>query len=96
MIGADLAKTRVVVALVAGNARGRATLLSATAVSDRWGTARFARLNGVFTAPMMLATAVSPFIGAWLAGALGGYSEAFVVLAVLGVVAAGLATIPAS
>ncbi|GAA0237070.1 MFS transporter [Cryptosporangium japonicum] len=85
----------IVVALVAGNARGLATLLSATAVSDRWGTARFARLNGVFNAPMMLATAVSPFIGAWLAGPLGGYPEAFAVLAVLGVVAVGLATMTA-
>ncbi|GAA3383139.1 MFS transporter [Cryptosporangium minutisporangium] len=84
----------IVVALVAGNVRGMATLLSATAVSDRWGTARFARLNGVFNAPMMLATAVSPFIGAWLAGPLGGYPEAFLALAVLGAVAVGLATLP--
>ncbi|EXG82068.1 MFS transporter [Cryptosporangium arvum] len=81
----------IVVALIAGNARGLATLLSATAVSDRWGTARFARLNGVFNAPMMLATAVSPFIGAWLAGPLGGYPEAFAALAVLGLVAVMLA-----
>jgi len=81
------------VALIAGNARGLATLLSATAVSDRWGTARYARLNGLFHAPQMLASALAPFLGAWLAGALGGYSAAFGVLAVVGggaaVVAAG-------
>jgi MFS family permease len=77
----------IVVSLVAGNARGLATLLSATAVSDRWGTARYARLNGVFNAPLMIASAVAPFLGAGLAAVLGGYPAAFAALAGLGLVA---------
>jgi MFS family permease len=43
----------VAVSLLASNARGLSTLLAATAVSDRWGVARYARLNGMFNAPMM-------------------------------------------
>jgi MFS family permease len=77
----------LVVSLVAGNARGLATLLSATAISDRWGTARYARLNGVFNAPLMIASAIAPFFGAGLAALLGGYPAAFAAFAVLGVAA---------
>ncbi|WP_344652515.1 MFS transporter [Cryptosporangium japonicum] len=84
------------VALIAGNARGLATLLSATAVSDRWGTARYARLNGLFHAPQMLASALAPFLGAWLAGVLGGYPIAFGALAIVGAVAVAAATFSGS
>ena len=41
----------VAVAVAAGGARGMHTLLQASAVSDRWGTASFGRINGVFSAP---------------------------------------------
>jgi MFS family permease len=83
----------IAVAVLAGNARGLATLLSATAVSDRWGVARFARLNGVFAAPLMLASAVAPFVGAGLASLLGGYPAAFAVLAVFGAAGAALVSL---
>ena len=81
----------VLASVLAGYARGIFTLLEATAVSDRWGTARFARLNGIFNAPLMIATAVAPFIGAGLADILGDYPEALVVLMGAGLTAAGLA-----
>jgi MFS family permease len=80
----------LLISLVAGNARGLSTLLSATAVSDRWGVARYARLNGLFTAPTMIAGALAPFVGAGLAALLGGYPAAFIALAVLGAAAAFL------
>ena len=44
-------------AMLAGAARGIFTLLQATAVTDRWGTAYYGRLNGVLSAPSTLATA---------------------------------------
>jgi MFS family permease len=75
------------VSLLAGNARGLATLLSATAVADRWGTARYARLNGIFNAPLIAASALAPFLGAGLAALLGGYPAAFTALAALGLAA---------
>jgi MFS family permease len=73
----------VAAAMVAGCARGIFTLLQATAVSDRWGMARFATLNGIFSAPTTAALAVAPAGGALLASWLGGYSAAFFVLAIL-------------
>jgi MFS family permease len=83
----------VLASVLAGNARGIFTLLEATAVSDRWGTARFARLNGIFNAPLMVATAIAPFVGAGLASILGNYPDAFAVLAAIGVFGAALTTV---
>jgi MFS family permease len=71
-----------------GVARGIFTLIQATAVSDRWDLARFGRLNGILTAPVLVASAVAPFAGAALADALGGQREAFVALALLAMTAA--------
>jgi MFS family permease len=79
--------------ILAGYARGIFTLLEATAVSDRWGTSRFARLNGIFNAPLMIATAIAPFVGAGLADVLGSYPHAFELLMVAGLVAAGLTAV---
>jgi MFS family permease len=70
-----------------GVARGIFTLIQATAVSDRWGIARFGHLNGILSAPVLVASALAPFAGAALADLLGGQQEAFVALAVLAVVA---------
>lgn len=75
------------VSLVAGAARGIVTLLQATAISDRWGTADFGRHNGLLTAPVMIAAAIAPWAGAALARPLGGYPPAFILLAVLALVA---------
>ena len=71
----------IAVAVLAGAARGLFTLLSATAVSDRWGTLRFGTLNGALHAPMTAGMAVAPWLGTLLAGALGGYPAMFGVLA---------------
>lgn len=70
-----------------GVARGIFTLIQATAVSDRWGIARFGHLNGILSAPVLVASALAPFAGAALADLLGGQQEAFIALAVLAVVA---------
>ncbi|MFE2949362.1 MFS transporter, partial [Embleya sp. NPDC059267] len=75
----------IAVAVLAGTARGIATLLQATAIPDRWGTASYGALSGILAAPIMAASAVAPFAGAALAEPLGGYPHMFVVLAVLAV-----------
>jgi MFS family permease len=81
----------VVGAILAGVARGIFTLLSATAVSDRWGIHHYGRLNGLLTAPMTLAAAVAPAAGAGLAQLVNGYPAMFVVLAAVGALATVLA-----
>ena len=86
----------IAAAMLAGAARGVFTLLQATAISDRWGAAHYGRLNGLLSAPAMLATALAPWAGAALAEALGGYPPVFAVLAGLAALAAVLAagTVP--
>jgi MFS family permease len=74
----------VAASLIAGYTRGLATLLGATAISDRWGIDNYARLNGVFSGPLMAAAAVAPFLGAGLALLPGGFPFAFGVLAAIG------------
>lgn len=68
------------VAVLAGAGRGMHTLLQASAVSDRWGTRAFGRINGVFSAPMTLAVALAPAGGVLVAGLVGGFPTAFAVL----------------
>ncbi len=81
----------VAVAIAAGAARGLHTLLQASAVSDRWGVASFGRINGVFSAPLTVAVALAPAGGVVLAGLVGGFGPAFVVLGAIAVVAGLLA-----
>ncbi|MCE6995492.1 MFS transporter [Saccharothrix sp. S26] len=78
----------IAASVLAGTARGIFTLIQATAVTDRWGAAHYGRLSGVLNAPMAVTAAVAPWAATALAGTLGGYPAVFVVLAVLGVVAA--------
>ncbi|WP_185063134.1 MFS transporter [Pseudonocardia eucalypti] len=77
-------------AMLAGAARGVFTLLQATAISDRWGATHYGRLNGLLTAPAMLATALAPWAGAAVAEAVGGYPLLFVLLALVGAAAAAV------
>lgn len=86
----------VAVAMLAGAARGVLTLLQATAISDRWGTQHYGRLGGLLAAPAMVATALSPWAGAALAVAFGGYPTVFAALAALAAIASALAagTVP--
>lgn len=79
----------IVCSLVAGMVRGVATLLQATAITDRWGAASYATLSGILAAPVLAATALAPWAGAEIATALGGHPALFVALAVL-LAAAGL------
>ncbi|MBO0678296.1 MFS transporter [Mycolicibacterium sp. S2-37] len=70
----------VAVAIGAGVMRGIMTLLQATAVTERWGATHYGQLSGILNAPVMIATAVGPFVGAALASLLGGYAAMFVAL----------------
>ncbi|MGI5128060.1 MFS transporter [Pseudonocardia sp. CA-107938] len=81
----------VAAAMLAGATRGVFTLLQATAISDRWGTTHYGRLNGLLSAPVLVVTALSPWAGAAAAELFGGYPAVFVVLAVIAGAAAVLA-----
>jgi len=82
------------IAVLAGAARGVYTLLQATAVSDRWGTRAFGRINGVFAAPITAIIALAPGGGALAADLAGGYPAGYTVLAGL-TVAGALASLAA-
>ncbi|MFI0406076.1 MFS transporter [Actinomadura sp. 3N508] len=81
----------ITVAFLAGMTRGIATLLQATAVSDRWGTAAYGSLSGILAAPITTASATAPFAGAALAAVLGGYPNMFLALTAAAALAAVLA-----
>ncbi|MFI9580597.1 MFS transporter [Streptomyces sp. NPDC052236] len=81
----------IVFAVLAGVVRGNLTLLQATAVTDRWGTADYGRLSGLLSAPAKVVAALAPWAVAALAGPLGGYPHLFAALAALSVAAAVLA-----
>lgn len=78
----------IVAAVLAGAARGAGTLLQATAVADRWGSARYGTLSGFFSAPITAAAALAPWAGTALAGLTGGYPSLFWLLTCLVVMAA--------
>lgn len=81
----------IVIAVVGGAARGLFTLVGATAVSDHWGSERYAALNGVYHAPMGVAAALAPAFGAAVAAWTGSYAGLFVVLGGIGLAGAVLA-----
>lgn len=71
----------IAVVMIAGVARGIGTLLQATAVPDRWGALAYGRISGVLAAPVTIASALAPWIGATLAVLVGGYPAMFGILA---------------
>ncbi|WP_375001456.1 MFS transporter [Aeromicrobium sp. CTD01-1L150] len=73
----------VALSVAAGVGRGIATLLQATAVTDRWGPRAYGRLSGVMGLPVLVAAALAPWVGASLATVTGSYAMAFAVLALL-------------
>jgi MFS family permease len=79
----------IALAVVTGAVRGAGTLLQATVVADRWGSARYGALSGWFSAPITLAAALAPWGGTALAEALGSYPAMLWLLA--GVVAVAAA-----
>jgi MFS family permease len=82
----------IAAAILAGAVRGLFTLLEATAISDRWGPAGYASLNGVLSAPLTAAIALAPTAGAALAGALGSYPALFLALAGTSLISGALMT----
>lgn len=86
----------ITAAILAGTARGVFTLLQATAVTERWGSAHYGHLTGLLSAPLTISMALAPFAGAAMAHLIGGYDGAFLVLAAATAVAAllALATVP--
>lgn len=68
-------------ALLLGAARGAGTLMHATMVVDLWGPERYGALIGVFTMPITLAQAISPWAGAALADRLGSFRAMDLVVA---------------
>ena len=70
-------------AVFAGAVRGAGTLLQATVVADRWGSARYGTLSGWFAAPITAAAALAPWAGTALAEAVGSYPTMFAGLAIL-------------
>ncbi|MCV7150629.1 MFS transporter [Mycolicibacterium pyrenivorans] len=87
----------IAVVVLGGFVRGIMTLLQATAVTERWGATHYGHLSGMIAAPVTLATAAGPWIGAVLADLLNGYVPMFLLLGSVGILAAliGLATMPA-
>ena len=79
----------VATSMTAGVGRGVATLLQATAITDRWGPRAYGHLSGLLGLPVLLATALAPWSGAVLAQITGSYASGFVILAVL----AGVGTV---
>ena len=61
--------------MLAGAVRGCQTLLQATVVADRWGTAGLGTLQGAFAAPLTAATALAPAAGPAMAAWLGSYTN---------------------
>ena len=86
----DSAGLLIILGMVLGLARGIYTLVQATAITDRWGPSAYGTLNGILTAPALIASAAAPFAGAVLAHVLGSYADAFLVLSGLAAVAAVL------
>jgi MFS family permease len=85
----------IALSVLAGAVRGAGTLLQATVVADRWGSARYGALSGWFSAPITAAAALAPWAGTALAEAVGSYPTMFAGLAVLVAAAAGVAAFSA-
>jgi MFS family permease len=85
-----------VVAVAAGTVRGVMTLLQATAVTERWGAMHYGRISGWLSAPIMISTALGPFVGAALATMLRGYAAMFLALAAVAALAAAVAAATAT
>lgn len=79
------------IAVLGGAARGLFTLVGATMVSDHWGPQRYAAINGTFHAPIGIAAALAPALGAGVAAITGSYAALYGVLALVALLGAALA-----
>lgn len=71
----------LVVAVIAGAIRGTQTLVQANSVSDRWGSANYGAINGVFSAPLTVLVALTPALGPLFADSIGSFAVMTAVLA---------------
>jgi hypothetical protein len=78
-------------AVVLGTGQGATTLLRPVLFVDLYGTDRIGVLNGLAATPITLARALAPLGAALVVSATGGYSVAFVSLAVASAAAAVIA-----
>jgi len=76
-----------VIAFLAGAGRGAMTLVDATAVSDRWGTANYGAINGILHAPIAVLLGLTPALGVFLADTLGSFAA--MAMAMAGIAALG-------
>ena len=81
----------LVVAIVAGAIRGTQTLVQANSVSDRWGSANYGAINGVFSAPLTVLVALTPALGPLFAQSVGSFALMAAILAGVAAVGALLA-----
>lgn len=79
------------IGVAVGAARGAQTLVQGSAVADRWGTASYGAINGVFAAPLTLVGAIGPALGPLLAVATGSYSAMALIAVGLAAVSLGFA-----
>ena len=70
-----------------GIGRGGLTIMRATLVANRYGTANFGAISGIPAAAQMAARASAPLGGGLLVSGLGGYQAMLVVLTVVGIAA---------
>ena len=70
-----------------GIGRGGLTIMRATLVANRYGTANFGAISGIPAAAQMAARASAPIGGGLLVSGLGGYEPMLVVLTLIGVAA---------
>jgi MFS family permease len=71
----------ILIGMAAGAVRGAQTLVQGSAVADRWGTANYGSINGVFAAPITIVGALGPSLGPLIAVAVGGYGNMALVMA---------------
>lgn len=81
----------ILIGVATGSVRGVMTLVHATAVSDRWGTLNYGAVNGIFSAPIAVALALTPAIGPLVASVTGSFTTMALVMAGVALVAALIA-----
>jgi MFS family permease len=78
------------VAFAAGTARGIFTLIKATAVADRWGTAAYGARRSLIAGSVTAVAALAPWACAAIADVTGSFAATFLLLGGLAAVAAAL------
>lgn len=81
----------IVIGVLTGAVRGAQTLVNASAVADRWGTANYGAINGTFAALVTIAGAIAPAVGPLVATGVGSNDGMALVMAGLALAGALLA-----